>query len=207
MGQNKNTTRSKVARVIDEYDLDGLGDELEERWTRSEDRSSLRALAEYFNRQVLREHIEMEGTDPLDGEIENLYRLLTDEDVTSGVRHETRSRLERRGVDIDPLESDFVSYQAIRTYLRSCRDVSPPEESDSPEDRREQKRNAVQQLSGRLKTVARDALTELRNAGYLTLGQFDVLVTVQVHCSDCDAHMSVSDLLKQGGCQCEGSNH
>lgn len=36
--------RSKVARLIEEYDLSGLGEELEQRWTAEEDWQSLREL-------------------------------------------------------------------------------------------------------------------------------------------------------------------
>lgn len=203
MKNKRNATQSKVAQLIEEHDLDGLGNDLEARWTRTEDRSSLRDLAEYFNKQILRATIERTDSPTLDGEIANIYRLLTDENVTSGVRQETRSRLDRRGVDVDRLERDFVSYQAIRTYLRNYRNVSPPDESGSPDDHRNRKRTTIQQLSGRLTTVTTDALTELRNAGRLTLGQFDVLVTVQVHCFDCDSRTSITDLLSQGGCECD----
>lgn len=47
--------RLKLVRLIDECDLEGLGAELERRWTAAADeRSSLRDLAEYVNRQLLR---------------------------------------------------------------------------------------------------------------------------------------------------------
>lgn len=206
MNEKKRATRSKVVRLIDEYELHGLGDELEDRWTRSENRSSLRDLAEYFNQQLLSIALETTDSELLDGEVDNLYRLLTNDDITSGVRQETRSHLEQQGVDADSLENDFVSYQAIRTYLRNYRDVSPPDDSDSPEAHRERKYATVQQLTSRLTTVATDALAELANAGHLTLGEFDVLVTVRVHCSDCDTRVSITDLLRQGGCECDSQN-
>jgi len=193
--------RGKVARLIDEYDLSGLGDELEERWTRSEDRWSLRQLAEYFNRELLR--AAMEGEEPLDGEVENLYRLLSEDDVTSGTRQQARYRIEQGGVDPNEIESDFVSYQSIRTYLKKHREASPPDTSSSPEDQLDRKRETVQRLTNRLNTVAEQSLIELRKAGHVTLGEFNVIVTVRVHCSDCGSRMAITDLLADGGCDCE----
>lgn len=58
MAQREDTEQSsgrqlKLTRLIDEYDLKGLGAELERRWTADENRSSLRDLAEYFNHQLV----------------------------------------------------------------------------------------------------------------------------------------------------------
>jgi len=180
-----------------------IGDELERRWTRTENRSSLRDLADYFNRQVLRTAFESAGEDPLDGEVENLYRLLTDDETTSGVRQQARNRLEDRGVDVDSLESNFVSYQSIRTYLKQYRDATPPEKQDRSRTQLERKRATIQRLTNRLVQVTEQSLTELANASRITLGEFSVVVAVRVHCSDCDTQQSVTDLLTNGGCACE----
>jgi len=200
---NNRDSRSKVARLIDEHDLNALGAELENRWTRDEDRSSLRDLADYFNRQVLGSVLESAEAEPLEGEIDNLYRLLTDDDVTSGTRAQARSRLQQRGIDVNSLEDSFVSYQSIRTYLRDLRDVAPPDDSQSPQDHRATKRNTIQQLVSRLDSVVTGALTELERANHLTLGEFDVIVTVRIHCTDCDTRLSISELFSQDGCQCD----
>lgn len=202
MSNKRNDKRSKVARLIEEHELSGIGEELEDRWTRMEDRSSLRDLADYFNRQLLRAVLDSVETEPLDGGVDNVYRHLRDDDVTSGVRQETRARLEQRGVDVNTLENNFVSYQAIRTYLREYRNATPPNNSTTPKTHRERKRTTIQQLVSRLVTVTEGSLTELKNAGHLTIGDFDVLVTVRIHCADCDTRVPVSKLLRQGGCQC-----
>lgn len=206
MSNRTGGTRTKVARLIDEYDLHGIGAELERRWTRTENRSSLRDLADYFNRELLDAAFDTMEVEPLDGGVDNVYRLLTDEDVTSGVRQETRSRLKQRGLDVDSIESDFVSYQAVRSYLQDVRNASPPDTDLSAEAYRERKRTTVQQLVGRLTTVTEDALTELVKAGALTLGEFDVLVTVRVHCMDCDTRLGVAELLRDGHCRCEADS-
>jgi hypothetical protein len=197
------TSRSKVARLIESRDLNGIGDELEQRWTRSENRSSLRDLADYFNTQLLQSALESESATPLDGEIENLHRLLTDDEITSGVRQEARNRLEDQGVDPETLENDFVSYQSIRTYLKQYRDATPPDSRGSAENQIERKQATIQRLASRLVNVTEQSLTELSNASRITLGDFSVIVTVRIHCSDCDTQQPVTDLLTSGGCACE----
>lgn len=201
---NSSDHQLKVSRLIEKYELTGIGDELERRWTRSEDRLSLRDLADFFNRRILGAALETEGSAALDGEVENLYRLLTSEDITSGVRQQARNRIDRRGVDPDSLEGDFVSYQAVRTYLKNDRDATPPDTASSPRERVTRKRSTIQRLTTRLVTVTEQSLDELANASAVTLGDFEVLVAVRVHCSDCNTQSPVTELLAEGGCECGG---
>jgi len=203
MADSSDARRSKVARLIDEYELAGVGDEFERRWTRTEDRSSLRELADEFNRRLLRTVLERTGGDPLDGEVDNLYRLLTGDDVTSGVRQQARNRVEDRGVDVEGLETDFVSYQAVRTYLKQYRDASPPDNTAAPDEQVRQKRSTIQRLSNRLGTVTEQSLGELASTSTITLGDFDVVVAVRVHCSSCETQLPVTELLAERGCNCD----
>jgi len=196
-------SRSKVKRLLGEYEMHDFGDRLVDRWTRREERSSLRELATDFNRQLLRSEVEESAFDPLDGEIENTYHVLTSDETTSGTRQQVRSRLAQAGVDVDRLESEFVSYQAVRTYLRDVRDVRPPDKTPDAESHLETKRDTIQQLVIRLRKVTESAISELKKAGNLTLGEFEVVVSVSVHCYDCDSRISVIELLTQGGCQCD----
>lgn len=191
---------SKVARLIEEYDLEGFGGELEARWTADDpdERMSLRDLADYFNRQLVQQTVGDTDMQTLDGEVANVYRLLTDDGVSGGDRTRARRRLEREGVDVDTLMNDFVSYQAIRTYLREYRDA----EYETEGTRLESVMATVQQLRGRTTTVVESKLEQLRNQA-LTLGRFRVLVTVRVACEDCGAQYDVADLLERGGCDCE----
>ncbi|WP_436927472.1 rod-determining factor RdfA [Halosimplex amylolyticum] len=200
---SSNMPELKVARLIQEHELEGMGNELERRWTRAENRSSLRDLADYFNRELLRTVLESEGATPLNGEVENYYRLLTDDEATSGVKQQVRNQLEDRGINVDALMADFVSYQSIRTYLKQYREVKPPNDQSSEEDRIEQKRATIQRLANRLVRVTEQSLSELANTSRITIGDFSVIVTVRVHCSDCDTQQPVTDLLTNGGCACE----
>ena len=196
------TTRYKVERVAKAYGLDSLGDELVERWTRENDAMSLRELAAYFNERVLRAAVEEAGMDPLDGEVENTYRLLSDDDVSSGVQTETRKRLERNGIDVDRAESGFVTYQAVRTYLRDGRDVTY--EGPTDEERIESVDEAIKRLENRTTTVTEEKLQQLRDGDRIDLGAFRVLLDLRVFCEDCSTQHEVGELLERGGCDCSG---
>lgn len=194
--------RGKVARLIDEYDLDGLGAEMERRWTTpDDDRMSLRDLADYFNQEVLASALADAGVQPLAGEVENMYHLLTGDDVSGADHTRTRRRLDREGLDIDALLGDFVTYQAVRTYLTGYRDAEYPGDD---RDRTEVVAENLQRIRGRTATITESKLEQLRNAGDLALGEFRTFVEISVLCEDCGENVEVDALLEDGGCACDG---
>jgi hypothetical protein len=203
MGDSESTPgpRGKVERVIEAYGLEGLGDELERRWTGAAgERESLRSLADRFNRAVLRSALDEAGTSPLDGEVENTYRLLRDDDVSPGMRTEVRRQLEREGLDLDAVESDFVSHQAVHTYLRDHRGAELETEDQS---RVEKEAQTIRRLQGRVSVVTESGLSRLSSAGDITIGDFDVLTDVQVYCGDCGSQYEAVELIERGGCDCD----
>lgn len=196
--------RSKVARVIDDYDLEGMGERLERSWLgEGEPERSLRALADHFNRSVLEARMRDAGMNPLDGEVDNMYRLLTDDDVSGGSRTEARRRLEQHGIDIEELEADFVSYQAIRTYLTAYRDAEYDGEQDST--RTDSVIQTIQRLQSRTRSVAERSLDQLRETDRISLGTFRLFIEISVLCEECDTQYELVDLLKRGGCDCESA--
>lgn len=192
----------KVARLIDEYELEGLGEELEQRWRgTSGERESLRDLADAFNRRLLQRALERAGRSPLEGEVDNFYRLLSADDVSAGERTRARRELEGEGIDVDSLTTDFVSHQAIHTYLREWREASSPEPDD--EQKVEKDANTIRKMRNRLQAVTERTVENLGNTDRISLGSFTVFVDVRVTCSDCNSTYSVDDLLSNGGCNCE----
>lgn len=190
---------SKVVRLLEEYELEGLGEELERRWTATEDRQSLRQLAHLFNERLVEAALRNAGSQPLDGEAANLYRLLTADDVTSADQTRARRQLERAGVDSEQLEANFVTYQAIRTYLKSHRNAEyTPDETDPLE----RETTNLQQLRGRTVSVTEGKLNQLLESDELRLGEFRTIVDIQVVCEDCNTQYDVVELLERGGCDC-----
>lgn len=197
---------SKVARLIETYGFDEtFGDELEALWTADgPQRKSLRNLADLFNRRLLEAALTEAGVSTVDGEVANLYRLLTADDVSSGMRTEARNRLERNGVDVDELDSDFVTYQAIRSYLTDYRGAEYEGTGDT--DRVENVLDTVQRLRSRLDSVVQGSLDRLRSTDQLTLGEFRLFVDVDVLCEECGAQYGVVELLERGGCDCDSES-
>lgn len=195
-GQGRKT---KVARLLGKYNFDRLGDELERLWTAEDDRRSLRELADYFNQRLLEHRLDQMNERVLDGEPSNIYRLLTAEEVSSAERTRVERQLERDGIDIDALRSEFVTYQAIRTYLKEERGAEYNPNRKAPIKR--EKEN-IEQLRGRTAAVTEDKLTQLRKNDDISLGDFSTLVDIRVVCEDCNTQHTVSELLDRGGCEC-----
>jgi hypothetical protein len=193
----------KVGRVLSARGLEELDEELAARWAGEDGGASLRELEAFLNRRVLAAAMREAGMSPLDGEAENAHRILTDDEVSSGVRTELRRRLERAGVDIEGVESQFVSHQTIHTHLRGCRGLSTPTTERTPAERREAAADTVAALGSRTEAVTRGALERLREDDAISLDGFDVLIDVSVTCDSCGRVTPVRRLLVDGGCACQ----
>lgn len=193
--------RTKVERVVAEYDLAGWGERLERAWLGEEgERASLRELATEFNVAVLESAFRRSDVTTIDADVRSAYRTLTGDDVPGTDAVRKRRELEREGVDVEAVESDFVTHQAIHTYLRTVRGVELDRSRDDLVDR---KRETVQRLVGRTEAVTESTLAELVDAGELTDRTYEVLVTVSVVCTDCGTDHTVEELVERGGCDCD----
>ncbi|WP_232688729.1 rod-determining factor RdfA [Halobacterium zhouii] len=194
-------TRCKVGRLIVTYDLQEMGAHLERRWTGAgEERASLRTLADEFNRQLLRVALANAGHNPVEQDVTTTYEVLTDDDVSEGARTQKRLELSRDGVDVDSLLGDFVSHQAVHTYLRRYRGAE--RESDAA-DQIESDVETLRRLQARTGSVTADAVERSASTERIDVGEFDVLVNVRVLCQDCGADYEAVELLERGGCDCE----
>ncbi len=199
------STRSrgtKVARVIDEYELSGMGAEIEAAWTgESGERTSLRDLADEFNERVLEEALRESGVSALTFEVSGTYEALRHGSGSEETR--ARRRLEREDIDVDELLGDFVTHQAIHTYLTKEREATLPERDENAVDR---KIESIDKLNGRVAAVTDTAIESLIPDEELERADYEVLVDVRVVCSECGSDHSVGDLLRQGGCDCADRN-
>jgi hypothetical protein len=188
--------RGKVERLIDEYDLD-VGPELIDAWTREQNRRSLRNLARYFNRELLRERLDRHGVSSVGMDIKTVYRHLRGEE-SAGSQTRVHRQLDREGVDVESLREEFVSHTAIRTFLRN-RSVTRSEDEG---DQVAAEATHIQQLQNRTAVVAEDKLETLRSTDRVLIGDFRVLVDVQVFCEDCQRQFDINELLEVRRCSC-----
>jgi hypothetical protein len=198
---NQRVTCCKLGRVADAHDLSRLDEDLIAYWTGDGDEQySTRELATLVNQRVLEAAFQEAGVSYKEGEIENTYRLLTDDDVTSGTRVQTRNELERDGVPIEDVESDFVSHQTVYNHLTGCLETSLATPSD--EERLERGAEKLGALQNRTEAVTVDTIAQLERNGVIDIGEFDVLVSVTVTCEECHQQFTVRELLDQGACGC-----
>jgi hypothetical protein len=195
------TSSCKIDRVATAYDLSKEAERLAELWTRDDNRYSLRDLAVHFNHQLLRGAIERAGLNSLDGEVENTYRLLTDEEVSQGMRTQARNRLQKQGIDVDQLQSDFVSYGTVRRHLKDCLGAER-ESTGTDDDPSETGGQRIAALQNRTVAVTENMLSQLASAGELAAGDIDVFVDITVSCAECGVHASVREYIEGNGCDC-----
>lgn len=179
----------------------GVNEELAARRRGQDGRpDSLRALSDYFNQAVVRQALERAGGNPLSGEVENTYRLLTDDDVSSGTRIRARKRLEGDGIDVEAVEGGFVSHPTIGKHLRECLGI---EGSADTRDRVESATERIFKLQSRAEAVIVKTLEELASADRVSAGELAVTVDTQVMCEVCETHLDVGRFIERGGCDCE----
>lgn len=137
------------------------------------------------------------------GEAENFYRLLTSDDVTAGSRTDARNTLRERGVDVEQLEADIISYQSVYNYLKRHRNVEREDDDDDETDATEAGLATIRKLRSRLRTVTIDVVDRLVKAERVFIGAYEVEVDIRVTCTDCDTRMTPTALLSSGHCDCE----
>jgi hypothetical protein len=169
----------KVGTVGDEFGLLAFAAEMGERWKQGEDGSSFRGLAEEFNMLVLERAMREQDMNPLDGEVRNIYRLLTDDDVSSGDTIEARNRLDHNGIDASDLVSNFISYQTVNRHIKDCLGTeSPPEVTGTDSARKTIHR--IQALRNRTEAVTKESLKQFEDSDTLPYDDFDVIVNINV---------------------------
>lgn len=195
----------KVGRVIEAYGLSEINEALVSRRTgEAGPPESLRKLADYFNRAVLRQAIEHHGSGGvLDGEIENLYRLLTADDVTRGMRTRAQKQIESDGVDIEAVERSFVSHPTIGRHLNACLEVERP---SAQGDRTATAKRRIYKLQSRSQAVVANTLEGLGSTGQFPAEDLTVTVDIRVTCERCGVHAEVGEFVDRGGCDCDASD-
>lgn len=196
----------KVGTVAAEYGLDDIHTELHQEWT-SEDSQSVRELATQFNQRVLRVAYADTGQLPIDGEISNIYRVLTEEDVDSGSRIRAREQLRQAGVAIDDVEGKFISHQTLYRHLVNCLDASVETEEKTDDERIEDWEKRLLALQNRTTNVTERAIHQLAKSDSVAVGSFDVLLELNVLCEDCGDFFTLEEFLQERACDCHAERH
>ncbi|KAB1198235.1 MULTISPECIES: rod-determining factor RdfA [Haloferax] len=193
----------KIERIAERYRLSGLGDDLVAAWLGDgREQQSLRELEANVNKRIIRAALDQAGAHVLDGEADNFYRLLTSDDVTAGSRTAARNSLREKGVDVEQLEADIISYQSVYNYLKRHRNVER-EPNDDKQTATESGLDTIRKLRSRLRTVTTDVIDRLVKADEVFIGSYEVDVDIRVICTDCETRMTPTALLSSGHCNCD----
>lgn len=187
----------KIQRNIEKYDLDGLRESLRRRRA---DGASLRDLERFVNVRILERVLTARGGGVV-GDAASLYEVLRGDDVSVGRRAEIARQLSNNGVPIEEVERDFVSYEAVRTYLRDRLDVDTGRESSVT---LEEGRETVEWARARCGAVVERTLSRLDDAEELDAGEVTVTTTVRVTCEDSGETYRLAEFLDRGGCSEDG---
>ena len=200
----RQSSKSKLAKLLVKYELPELGAELEARWTADpERRMSLRDLADFVNKELLAASLD----DPtlLQEEIKNYYLILTNKDASSGTRVQVKNQLAEAGVDVEQLLDDFVSRQAVHTYLTKERNTVYETRSTDRNDKINARVETIQRLKNRVRSVAKTVIIELQDADLVSTGNLHITVIINVECHECEQQCPVTEFLREGGCNCDSS--
>lgn len=89
---------------------------LEAKWTDEiGERTSLRDLADEFNKMVLKVAISDAAGVTISSDLESTYAVLSDNEGSSAERIRKQRELERQGIDVEQVLDDFVTHQTIYT--------------------------------------------------------------------------------------------
>lgn len=73
----------------------------------------------------------------------------------------------------------------------------------SEEEHLDADRETIQRLSSRTLSVTKDWLESLRETGRLDLGEFGVLLDLQMLCQSCGTQHFIETFFDQNGCDCK----
>lgn len=197
-------TCCKVGRTATGY---GIDHRLSELATLRRDGTSFREITTTFNTWVVKEVLEGENIGDnrsvhavLVGEntAGEIYRVLRSNGSSDVRRTELRARLSAVGIDVDDLESSFVSHVTMRSHLQNCVGIDP--DTEPPEFKKTV--NTAQRAKVRATNVIESTLERAVKHGQIRVGSLRVELQVKTACDKCGDTLYLSELLDRRRCSC-----
>lgn len=188
---------------METYELDGMGADLEAKWTREgrDSRYSIRDLETYFNTAIVRSVFNKVGAVPAEYSAEEVYEILSSGDTKIADEKFLRTWLEERDVDPNDLAEDFLSYHSIYVYLSEKRGVNPPDTPEyTPEEEKQQWIDRMDRLKRRVEKVCENSITTLQKAEVLPDNDLTFRISFHVECPECMTRSSITTYIYNEGC-------
>lgn len=196
----------KIGRNIDRYDLVGLNEDLHHR--RDGRDESLRDLADYINKRILEAALSETGIDltnvaygavSSDGALAAVYETLTSDMAPADRKARVQKRFEQNGIDVEEIESHWVTHPTVRSHLNECLDIDTTRRTRiTPETAR----NTIEWARTRCGRVVEQTVSRLVSADIVAICDIEVSVLIQIMCSECDTTYRFGELLEEKSCDC-----
>jgi hypothetical protein len=212
-------SKNKIDRLIEQYELPGIGESLVRDWTHEDDqrRKSIRELTSWFNQKLVMVILDRytSGMIPSDYTVEEITTRLQARGSDASKYNDIPDReimdivqwLENNDVPVGDVIDDFVSYGTMYTYLKEIRGAVSP---DSQPDQRSPEERQVDVLEGIRTDLAKQPerinsrLRTLRTHNQLPETKPDIHISVECNCPACGHAQPIADYIQQQGCtECE----
>lgn len=181
----------KVCRVLADRGMEEYEPQMVDHWKGNiGQRKGYRRLAEWFNVTLLRREMDKAGLSTLGNEAESKYERLQGDRT---IAEEVRTNLQRNGIPIDEIESDFVSYGVIRKHLNDC--LGEEYEHESGDWEREAIDRARSHAEGKITEAVNSAVSK---GSISAVGDITVTLSVELECEETQARVPVDRALRRG---------
>jgi hypothetical protein len=127
--------------------------------------------------------------------------LMSDSGLPAQRQDSIRETLAGR-LDLERLQTDFVSHETVRKHLKNHLGIDT---SRGGFESQEELREALETYQRQYRDAVEGALQRAARAGLLDGTEFRIYQT-RVECVDCSRTVRLSELIENGGCECN-SDH
>ena len=194
----------KVDRVRQAFDVSPplrAGEDLDEylvsRWLGDDSNEStgLRTLAEWFNKQLLKEVYRAHGRSDSTVRINSDYDALQEGEIPAHDREELISELADDGIDGEAIKEKFISKSTLSRHLKNCLGANKESANSETEWEIDRLRVATTTFRSHLES----SLQSLDNKGKISgIGDSELQIKAYLSCSQCPTRVTVKTAYEQG---------
>lgn len=199
------TSCCKVGRTAMEY---GIKNRLPELNSHRKSGKSFREVTRIFNTWIVEQalkHADISDDRSIHAALvgeniaDDIYHSLYTDETSDVEQTEVRARLSAAGVDVDRLESSFVSHVTIRSHLKECVRVEP----DPSPPKFEKIANTARGAKNRAKNVIQSTFKRGARHGQIQTDSLRVEILVKITCEECGDTFYLAELLEKQRCSCD----
>lgn len=189
----------KVSRVGNAYGISGLDTELRRRREAAD--ATLYDLVEFINTRLTTAALT-DGSVDTDADPATVYAALVGDSEISATRQDSIRETLAGRLDLERLQTDFVSHETVRKHLKEHLGIDT---SRGGFENVEELREALETHQRQYRDAVEGALQRAAREGLLDGTEFRVYQT-RVECGDCSRTHRLTELIENGGCECNSDS-